>query len=392
MRPAPAEAAARQPLIDALKVGAAQLIVLHHLAFYGPMSEHAAVLAPALLAWLGDPARQAVQVFLVVGGALAARGLAPGGRLAAGGPSLPRRLLLRYLRLGWPLAVTLMLALVCAALARRLADLDHVPDAAELGEILVHLLLLQDLLGVEALSAGVWYVAIDVQLYALLLAALGLGAKLDAAWAARSPAAAWRPASAPLLMAAGTLASLLVFNRDSDWDVAAPYFLGAYGLGVLAAWWGPGLRGSWRRQLGLGLLAGGVALALWLDFRSRLALAAAVALLLVLAPVLRLGLDRGRQRAGARLAQGGRLGHTLRRWLAAQSGASYALFLVHYPVLMLVGAAFARWVPAQSAGLHALGLLAAWGLSLALAPRFHRQVEQPGLRWIGRHLAATRAA
>lgn len=383
MRPAPAEATARQPLIDALKVGAAQLIVLHHLAFYGPMSEHAAVLAPALLAWLADPARQAVQVFLVVGGALAARGLAPGGRLAPGGPSLPRRLLLRYLRLGWPLAVTLMLALACAALARRLADLDHVPDAAELGEILIHLLMLQDLLGVEALSAGVWYAAIDVQLYALLLAALGLGAKLDAAWAARAPAGAWRPASAPLLMAAGTLASLLVFNRDSDGDVAAPYFLGAYGLGVLAAWWGPGLRASWRRQLGLGLLAGGVALALWLDFRSRLALAAAVALLLVLAPALRRLADRAWRHAGAGLARGHRLG----RGLAAQAGASYALFLVHYPVLMLVGAVFDRWVPDHAARGHALGLLAAWGLSVALAALFHRHVELPGLRWIGRHLA-----
>lgn len=371
---------ARAPLIDALKVGAAQLIVLHHLAFYGPMSEHAAALAPALMAWLADPARQAVQVFLVVGGALAAQGLAPGGRLTPGGPALARRLLLRYLRLGWPLAVTLMLALACAALARRLADLDHVPDAAELGEILVHLLMLQDLLGVEALSAGVWYVAIDLQLYALLLAALGLGARLDAAWAARAPAGAWRPASAPLLMAAGTLASLMVFNRDSDWDVAAPYFLGAYGLGVLAAWWGPGLRASWRRQLGLGLLAGGVALALWLDFRSRLALAAAVAMLLVLAPAWR-------SLAGWARAPGAAAGRRTADWLAAQSARSYALFLVHYPVLMLVGSACERWVPDRTAGLHALGLLAAWGLSLALAAPFHRHVEQPGLRWIGRHLA-----
>lgn len=385
MRPA---APARHLLIDALKVGAAQLIVLHHLAFYGPMSDHAATLAPALMAWLADHARQAVQVFLVVGGALAAQGLAPGGRRMAGGPSLARRLLLRYLRLGWPLAVTLMLALACAALARRLADLDHLPPAARPDEVLVHLLMLQDLLGVEALSAGVWYVAIDLQLYALLLAAVGLGARLDAAWAARAPAGAWRPATAPLLMAAGTLASLLVFNRDSDWDVAAPYFLGAYGLGVLAVWWGPGLRVSRGRQLGLGLLAGGVTLALWLDFRSRLALAAAVAVLLGLAPAL------GQLLGGAWRDARGRIGRSprLQAWLAAQSASSYALFLLHYPVLMLVGAAFERWVPERAAGLHALGLGAAWGLSLVLAPRFHRHIEQPGLRWIARHLAAPRPA
>ena len=34
--------------------------------------------------------------------------------------------------------------------------------------VLLHLLL-QDIVGVDALSTGVWYVGIDVQLYALLL-------------------------------------------------------------------------------------------------------------------------------------------------------------------------------------------------------------------------------
>ena len=46
--------------INGLKAGAAQLIVLHHLAFYGPMSDYVQPLWPELLDWLGGSARIAV--------------------------------------------------------------------------------------------------------------------------------------------------------------------------------------------------------------------------------------------------------------------------------------------------------------------------------------------
>lgn len=62
-------------LVDLLKAAACQFIVLHHLCFYGPMADHARPLAPALIDWLADPARMAVQVFLVVAGFLAAQSL-----------------------------------------------------------------------------------------------------------------------------------------------------------------------------------------------------------------------------------------------------------------------------------------------------------------------------
>ena len=66
----------RLPLIDAVKGVAALLIVLHHLAFYGPLSDVAYPLAPALLGWLSEYARMAVQAFLVIAGFGAARRLA----------------------------------------------------------------------------------------------------------------------------------------------------------------------------------------------------------------------------------------------------------------------------------------------------------------------------
>ena len=42
----------RLAFVDALKAIAVQLIVLHHLAFYGPMSNNAYELAGAAISWL----------------------------------------------------------------------------------------------------------------------------------------------------------------------------------------------------------------------------------------------------------------------------------------------------------------------------------------------------
>ena len=70
-------APSRLALIDALKAVASQFIVLHHLAFYGPMSDFTHQLWPGLITWLSQDARMAVQVFLVISGFLSARALAP---------------------------------------------------------------------------------------------------------------------------------------------------------------------------------------------------------------------------------------------------------------------------------------------------------------------------
>ena len=77
MRAAPS----RLVFVDVLKAVASQLIIFHHLAFYGPLSDVAQSLAPGLMHWFSDYARVAVQAFLVVGGFLAARGWRPRGKL-----------------------------------------------------------------------------------------------------------------------------------------------------------------------------------------------------------------------------------------------------------------------------------------------------------------------
>ena len=156
---------ARQTHIDALKLIGSQLIVLHHFAAYGPLADAMSQVAPTLFAWLYDYARMAVQVFLVLGGYLAARNLAPEGQIRIGSPW--RTLWRRYQRLVLPFTVALLLAMAAAMLARHWLTDDFIPAAPTWGQTLSHALLLQGLLDQESLSAGVWYVAIDFQLFAL---------------------------------------------------------------------------------------------------------------------------------------------------------------------------------------------------------------------------------
>ncbi len=333
---------ARLAGIDALKAIGSQLIVLHHLAFYGPMSDAAHSLAPALIDWLADYARIAVQLFLVIGGFLAARSLAPDGLLRT--PRPLAALLRRYRKLAVPFAAAIGLAIAAAALARQGMDHPSIPAPPQWGQLLAHLLLLHDVLDIDALSAGVWYVAIDFQLFGLLLLTLWLARRLPADWQVRVGAA---------LVAALALASLFWFNRDADWDMWAIYFFGAYGLGVLGYWASnPGRSGWWLAALA----AVGIA-ALMVDLRSRIALALAVALLLTLA------------RRGGWLAAWPR-----DRVFATLGAISYSVFLVHFPICLLVNSLMSQLAPGMP-WLNAAGMALAWLASNATGALFYRYVE-----------------
>lgn len=336
------------------KALASQLIVWHHLALYGPMCDVARPLAPGLLDALAEHARLVVQVFLVTGGFLAASSLwlSPAARVGIQWRDVPRLCWRRYQRLAKPYLVALLAVVAAAFVARSLIDHPTIPPAPEPGQLAAHALLLHDVLGFEALSAGFWYVAIDFQLYvALVLLAAALGGLSRAGVSGHG----WIAVSAVLSL---VLLSLLRWNRDAGLDAWAPYFAGAYGLGVLARWTRGLSHGRACAALGLVLL---VALALLVEWRSRIALAGATALVLCLAPEPRAW------RTGA-----GRAGRALLAWLAR---VSYPVFLLHYPVLLVVGAVVgSQWPGAPVA--NAMGLLAAWGLSLAAGAALARLFER----------------
>ena len=340
----------RLAFIDALKAIASQLVVLHHLAFYGPMSDVANELAPAAFSWLSQHARIAVQIFLVIGGFLAAKALAPAGALTAVSPlALLRK---RYLKLVIPYVAALVLSIALAAIARSLIDHDSIPNAPTGWQLLAHLGLLQNILDFDSLSAGVWYIAIDFQLFALMLGTL---------WLARGAGrgSSRTPALGIVLVAALVLASLFVFNRDAQWDNWAIYFFAAYGLGALA-WWAT--RGE-EKPGWLLLMAGVVVVALIVDFRSRIALALVTALALSIAQHWKFLASRPQSQLLAYLGK-----------------ISYSVFLVHFPVLLVVNAGVSR-MAADSPAANAFGIAFAWAASTAGGALFHRFIESPASRW-----------
>ena len=129
----------RSLLVDCLKALAALLIVLHHLAFYGPMGDKVRPLVPNLWDWLADDARMAVQVFLVVAGVLCARSIAPTGMLQA---SLLPAARGRFLRVALPYHVVLVIALACNELARLILPHPSISAPPTFGQVLAHVLLL----------------------------------------------------------------------------------------------------------------------------------------------------------------------------------------------------------------------------------------------------------
>lgn len=337
----------KMPFVDALKAVASQLIVLHHLAAYGPMSEVVYEHAEGLFDWLYCYARMAVQVFLVVGGFLAAKTLAPEGVAAFSSPAA--LLWRRYCRLAIPFLVATVFSIGSASVARTWMDHDFIPAAPSMAQFLAHLFLLHDILGHEALSAGVWYVAIDFQLFALLVAVLCL---------ARRPVARARVWAAPFLLSLIAIASLFYFNRDPDWDPWAPYFAAAYGLGALAFWAGHRTHSpAW-----LGGLAAFTLLAIGVDFRPRVVLALAVAL------ALGIGCRTGVLQRWPSV-----------QWLSVLGRISYSVFLVHFPVCMLINAAVFRVFGTDLAA-NLLGLCIAWAASGAAGWLLYQVVERRAVR------------
>jgi peptidoglycan/LPS O-acetylase OafA/YrhL len=335
---------ARLPVIDALKGIASQLIVLHHLAFYGPMSDVVSPFLGGLIDWLSANGRIAVQVFLVMGGYMAARALAPQGRANFGSP-LPV-MIRRYLRLSIPYAVAVGIAIVAAAIARHWANFDSTPATPSLYQLFANLLMVQNIVGQDSLSAGLWYVAIDLQLYCGLSALLWLASRQSGHWLA------------PMLVAMGMTASLFYFNREAAFDIWGIYFFGSYGLGALT-WWASTSKRPFTMAT---LIAMIVALALILDFRTRIAVALAVAALLFASSLIR---PLPRSEAS----------HTgVEQFIAWLGRISYSVFLVHYPICLLVNAGVTRFFGGSHLA-NGLGLIMALVASTMAGAAFHRYVE-----------------
>ena len=330
----------RSHLMDGLRVLAAHMIVLHHLASYGPLADGLAQAAPVLHQVLFDYGRFATQIFLVMAGYLAAQGL----RLQ-NPASLLLRLRQRYLRLVPPFALAILLVALVVALFRPWIDQDWLTEPSSLWQWLSHVLLIQDLVGQPSMTVGAWYVAIDFQLF-LVLSLVGWGV-------ARAGAGQGVLVTVVALLC---LMSQWFFNRDPSADIWAGYFLESYGVGALLAWARVQAPTAAAARAWLGVCLASALLAGWLYPRPRLWLTVVVCLALY--------------------AWAERWHPTARcsAWLQRLSDTSYALFLTHFAPLVVGNALWIR-SGADSPVWFMTLLLLTWGACIGLAVIFHRSVE-----------------
>ncbi|MBI5509515.1 MAG: acyltransferase [Deltaproteobacteria bacterium] len=340
----------RLPFIDLVRALASHAIVWHHLAFYGPLSDTAYPLLPGVIDFLYAYARMAVQIFFVIGGFFTARALAGVARLDL--RILGKLIALRYRRVGFPYLAALWVAILANTLADRWMDHESISAAPSLDQLLAHVVFLQDLLGYEHLTAGIWYIAVDFQLVILTLV---LGALCGQALRLRPAAPVDQGfVLCAITMAGLALASLFFFNRDARYDSLAVYFFAAYFLGMVLYW-------SLQEKVSSTALfayAGLVALVGLFDGRPRLLVAVGTAVVIYIAA------RRG----------------FWERWpnsrLSSYMGRiSYSLFLVHFPVCLVINAFLSRFTLSPGAALA--GMVAAYLVSVGVGALFYRVVERP---------------
>ena len=334
----------RSLTVDVLKVMAAQLIVWHHFSAYGPMADTMTLMWPNFVNWLYEDARLAVQIFLVVGGYLA-------GQSTIGKPMQQPLTLIakRYLRLAPFYVLALTLISFAVTMSYNVIHSDWLPEAPSLWQFLAHAMLVHDLFGFEALSSGAWYVAIDFQLYALLMVLCHVLHTTD-------------NKRLSLGVAILCIASMWQFNRDKSLDVWAIYFFASYGLGVLAAW---AKRSKYDITV-FWITAAFAIGALFFEFRSRLCLAVITAIWLVIKPK-------------------GMVHWTpMKRVLHRLSNSAYVLFLTHFGLIVLFSDMWNKshfYDPHMALALSGFAWLCCVGVGLFL----HEKAEVPIHHWVAQH-------
>ena len=339
----------RSAFLDNIKGIACLLIVFHHLAFYGPMSDVANQVIPQTLDFLIYHARLAVAVFLCVGGFLTGLKLSEPNFFVK--HSVQQVIWHKYLRLVIPYLGAIALAIAASFVASRLMQHDSISAMPDVPQLLSHLFFLQNILGYESLSAGLWYVAIDFQLFAVCALVVFLVEKLSpASWSYRST----RLISL-IIFCALTIASVVFFNRDDVYDVWFIFFFATYGLGFLAAH----LAKSQSHQvLILSVVAITIFSLYYQDFRERLLIALLMAFLLF-------------SSYQSSWSQSRFWNNPLRKI----GGMSYSIFLVHFPVSLVISGIWVHVYPSDP-WMNVLGMGLSASLSLLLAIPFYKFVEK----------------
>jgi hypothetical protein len=164
---------------------------------------------------MGIYGKYAVQIFLVIAGYLTAKSLTQ--TLQKYG--LTKTIINRYLRLMPTYMVAILLTIVCASIARSIAFESYMGEPETFPQLLAHVFFLQNILSYESISVGVWYVAIDWQLYMFAACLLFFLKSFK---------------NVVIVLFFVMLSALMYFSQHAEFDNYFIYFIGAYGLGILA--------------------------------------------------------------------------------------------------------------------------------------------------------------
>ena len=335
-------------VINLFKFVCAQLIVMHHICGYGPMRDSLALQAPSALEFFIDCTRLVVQVFLVMGGFLAAQSLMSGK-----GATWSALIAKRFIRLAPFYWLTMLTVIGVGYWVALHVSGEWLPAGFQWKQFLAHAFLLQGVMGEESISAGVWYVAIDFQLFALLALCATLCKDSNSSEQKLTQPLCW-------CVLALTVSSFWFFNRFQDLDNWCIYFMGAYGIGVLAALAAHQKADRWIFWAAWGM--GWTSMIVYPRVRIALALCVSV-LLFVLAS-----------------HQGAFLSEKLKSRLELLGASAYATFLNHFIWIMVFSA---LWNVLHLSGWPTalFVMLLCWMTSCAWGIWAHVNLERPLLEW-----------
>lgn len=339
----------RSAFIDNIKGIACLLILFHHLAFYGPMSDVANTVIPKIIDFLLYYARLAVAVFFCVGGFLTGLKLSEPNFFAK--HSVQKVIWHKYLRLVIPYLGAITLAIAASFVASRLMEHHSISAMPDIPQLLSHLFFLQNILGYESLSAGLWYVAIDFQLFAVCALLVFLVEKLSpASWSYRRTRLITL-----IIFSALTIASVIFFNRHEIYDVWFIFFFATYGLGLLTAFL---VKSQSNHFLILSVAAITIFSLYYQDFRERLSVALLMAFLLF-------------SSYESHWSKSKLWNNPLRKI----GEMSYSIFLVHFPVSLVVSGIWSQLHPSDP-WMNVLGMGVSAVLSLLIAIPFYKYIEK----------------
>ena len=346
-------------------------IACYHVHRYRPLEIPADHWLSSLVQLVVRHGWASVQVFWVIAGFVVAYSLR---KTAIAPASFANFTLRRVLRLGIPywtaiLAVVAVDALTHSSLYR--PDQPLIDDPMSWGRLAANLGFLQDILHKGNISAGTWFVCIDLQFGLLFAILLGVVRLLSWPLPRRGDRARIDPLILILLLVPLGLASLFWFNIDpDDYSAWVIYYFHMPLFGAMAWWALEGRVPRWGFWCFAAALAGGIAYRcnLGMDYKKSLDVLVALTTGIVI------------YSAGRR----GHLGDWLtRRPLQYLGRISYSLYLTHYLTSWAVVSLGYYWT-GDNAKAAACWMTAAVLVSIGVAGLFYRCVEAPSLRLVAR--------